>query len=83
MAAAGQWGRGPLIPQEVMIKIHNLRHYTEAIGWKLEEIIINPDDVIDDDKLGLLKLTIAGDVVHEVGMKATEETFYVMREPKL
>ena len=83
MAAAGQWGRAPLKTQEMFEKIMVLQRYCEFIGWKCEEIHINADDVIDDAKLGLLKIATAGDIVPNVGLRVSEEEFYVMREPAI
>jgi hypothetical protein len=67
---------------EIMVKLASLRNYTEAIGWTLVEIQINEDYVLDNPKLGLLKLTNVGDIVHEVGLKASDELFYVMQQPE-
>lgn len=83
MAAAGQWGRAPLKTQEMFEKIMVLKRYCEFIGWKCDEVHINADDVIDDAKIGLLKIATAGDIIHEVGLRVSEEEFYVMREPAI
>lgn len=83
MAAAGQWGRSPLKTQEMYEKISVLNRYCEFIGWKCDEVHINADDVIDDAKIGLLKIATAGDIIHEVGLRVSEEEFYVMREPAI
>lgn len=82
MGAAGPWGGSPSKSSELLLKIAKLQQYSELIGWNLEEIHINADDVINDDKIGILKIAPIGEVVHEVGMRASEEEFYVMRQPK-
>lgn len=81
MAAAGPWGKAPLKTLEMSEKIGVLKRYCEFIGWACEELHLNADDVIDDAKLGLLKIATAGDIVHNVGLRVSEEEFYVMREP--
>jgi hypothetical protein len=83
MAVAGNWGNAPLITIETYNKRDALMNYCKSIGWECRELVINEDDLIDNDKLGLLKLLPAGEVLHGVGMKFTESTFYVMHEPKV
>lgn len=81
MAAAGPWGKAPLKTLEIAEKIGVLKRYCEFIGWACEELHLNADAVIDDGKVGLLKIAPAGEIIHEVGLRVSEEEFYVMREP--
>ena len=57
-----------------------LEKYCEYVGWKLENAQIPKDAIIDDEKIALLMITPMGDIVKDVGIRITEEQFYVMRE---
>ncbi len=57
-----------------------LEKYCEYVGWKLENAQIPKDAIIDDEKIALLMITPMGDIVKDVGIRISEEQFYVMRE---
>lgn len=82
MGVAGPWGGAPRIPQEFWRKVDKLREYCEMVGWELEEIHLGKDDVIDDASIGILKIATAGDVVDGVGIRVSDEEFYVVRKPQ-
>jgi hypothetical protein len=46
----------------------------------LENVVLPKDAVISDDKIGLLKIPPVGTVVKDVGIRVSEDEFYVMRE---
>lgn len=57
-----------------------LAQYCVLIGWVLENVVLPKDAVISDDKIGLLKIPPVGTVVKDVGIRVSEDEFYVMRE---
>ena len=62
-------------------KVNFLNGYCKGIGWSLEHHYI-PDGVSSTDaKIALLKISPMGEIVKDVGFKADDHNFYVMREP--
>lgn len=57
-----------------------LEKYCEYVGWKLENTQIPKDAVMNDPKIAILMITPTGDIVKDVGIRISEEQFYVMRE---
>lgn len=82
MAAAGPWGNHPNVANAYLYKVDRLREYCEMVGWTLEEIHLGKDDIIDDDKIGVLKIAPIGEVVPDFGIRVSEEEFYVVRQPQ-
>jgi hypothetical protein len=82
MAVAGPWGGAPYISHEILQKVGTLRDYCVMVGWELEEVHLGKDDVIEDDKIGVLKIAPVGEVVPDFGIRVSEEEFYVIRQPK-
>jgi hypothetical protein len=81
MAAGGNWGHVPSKSMEMIEKIGVLQRYCEFVGYTVDQIFINSDDVLDDANLGLLKIASVGDIVDGVGLRASEDEFYVVRKP--
>lgn len=81
MGVSGPWGSAPNIAYEIMKRLTKLREYCELVGWELEEFHLGKDDVIDDARIGLLKIASVGDVVDGIGMRVSDEEFYVVRKP--
>jgi hypothetical protein len=57
-----------------------LDKYCEYVGWKLENTQIPRDAIMNDEKIAILMITPMGDIVKDVGIRVSEEQFYVMRE---
>lgn len=83
MAAAGPWGTAGARLPDYGTHLFVLEKYCEYIGWALERFIIPKNALIDDEKVAILMITPTGTVVNDVGIRVSEEEFYVMREPKL
>lgn len=81
MGVSGNWGSAPAKTMDMIEKIGVLQRYCEFVGYTVEQIYINSDDVIDDVNLGLLKIASVGDIVDGVGLRAAEDEFYVVRKP--
>ena len=81
MGVSGNWGTAPTIAIEILQKLAKLRGYCEIVGWELEEFHVGKEDVIDDARIGLLKIASVGDVVDGIGMRVSDEEFYVVRKP--
>jgi hypothetical protein len=83
MAAAGQWGRASIKPTDLYEKLQVLKLYCEYVGYKLDEVHINADDIIDDANIGILKIANVGDIIDGVGLRVSDWEFYVVRKPQL
>lgn len=82
MSAAGPWGGKPNVAHEYLIKVQKVRVYCDMVGWELEEVHINADDIIDDASIGLLKIANVGDVIDGIGIRVSDEEYYVIRKPQ-
>jgi hypothetical protein len=77
----GSWGSANTKASEYADQVFLLRKYCDAIEWGLTEITLHEDYVIDEPKIGLLKMAPEGVIIHGVGLRVSEEKFYVMRDP--
>lgn len=61
--------------------VYLVKNYAAAIGWSCTHHYI-PDGVTSDDpKIAMLKLTVIGEVLKDVGVRTSTADFYVMRSP--
>lgn len=58
-----------------------VKQYADAIGWDLTHHHLPVGMTSDDPKIAILKIATIGEVIKDVGVRASETDYYVMREP--
>ena len=61
--------------------MYTVKNYTDAIGWTLTHHHLPAGVTSDDPKIAILKITTAGQVLKDVGVRTSDTDFYVMRDP--
>ena len=82
MGVAGPWGKAGNAPARFPHHVIAVQMYAEFIGWTVEHLYLNEDDIYPDEKVGLLKLMPEGEVLKDVGIRVSPTEFFIMREPK-
>lgn len=62
-------------------KVNYLNGYCKGIGWSLEHHYLPEGVSSTDGKIAILKISPVGEIIKDVGFKADEHNYYVMREP--
>lgn len=82
MGVAGNWGRQKSAAPSYTHEIAAMSYYAQYIGWTVQHMYLNEDDLINDEKIAILKLAPVGEVIKDVGIRLSPVEFYIMREPK-
>jgi len=61
--------------------VYAVKNYTDAIGWTMTHHHLPAGVTSDDPKIAILKITTAGQVLKDVGVRTSDTDFYVMRDP--
>jgi hypothetical protein len=73
----------PMPPSQMMqsdIALSRLEAYMELCGDKLEYVHVGKNIETKDPKVSILKLANVGEFVKNVGLKYSENTYYIIRE---
>lgn len=82
MSVAGPWGKAASAAPTYMQQILAVSSYAEYIGWTVEHLYLNEEDLLVDEKLAILKISPEGEVIKDVGIRVSPTEFFIMREPK-
>jgi len=61
--------------------MYTVKNYADAIGWSMTHHHLPAGVTSDDPKIAILKITTAGQVLKDVGVRTSDTDFYVMRDP--
>ena len=82
MSVAGPWGKAANAPATYPHHVIAVQMYAEYIGWTVEHLYLNEEDLLVDEKLAILKISPEGEVIKDVGIRVSPTEFFIMREPK-
>lgn len=61
--------------------ISGIHAYAKLIGWAVDHVYLPNGVDSNDPKVAVLKLTNINEVIKDVGVRVSNEHFYVMRDP--
>lgn len=61
--------------------ITGITAYAKMIGWTVDHVYLPKGVDSNDPKVAVLKLTNINEVIKDVGVRVSDEHFYVMRDP--
>lgn len=62
-------------------KMYTVMQYAEEIGWEITHHHVPVGMTSDDPKIAMLKLVNVGEVLKDVGVRTSDNDYYIMREP--